>query len=458
MKRYLGFSFIARSSGRSAWPRTKSFHKTAREFSHDSKDAKIALVKKLPVPFLLSLDSKHYDSLTHQRLDIEFDKNCGKMRNRSTTENHQIHRHDVISIRDVLLNRDSQTYQINWSDGTHSIYAVQTISEALMRQNYDPSVNQVLWTGYTEDTVRQSTEISISFNDLLEDSGMEASIQALYKYGILLVTQTPVNDGGEAVAALGAALSGGSRKNETSLVSHYKDGRKSLVLSHGTDGPLRTLYGTVWSTTTAGQAGGASVADSSYGHEALPLHTDMTYMRDPPGLQIFTMKQPAVSGGESVFGDGFAAAELLKIEDPEAYRILSSVVRRYRSIDDETGWHLEAEAPIITLRNDHVVAIRHNDLDRLPDLPSSPNFSSENEFYSSLRMAHEKWDRILSSDEVRLVMKLKVGDTMVVANQRCFHGRYSFESSPSNPRSVSGCYVSQDDLCSRFRRLGLFHA
>jgi hypothetical protein len=39
-------------------------------------------------------------------------------------------------------------------------------------------------------------------------------------------------------------------------------------------------------------------------------------------------------------------------------------------------------------------------------------------------------------------------------SQRCFHGRKSFISSEEHPRVVMGCYVSQDELYSRFRMEG----
>jgi alpha-ketoglutarate-dependent taurine dioxygenase len=99
------------------------------------------------------------------------------------------------------------------------------------------------------------------------------------------------------------------------------------------------LYGTVWSTTSGGQPEGTSIADSAYGIEGLPLHTDMTYHRDPPGLQIFTMVQPAGDGGgESIFCDGFAAADRLRKINPEAFVTLSETSRRYRGRERINTW------------------------------------------------------------------------------------------------------------------------
>jgi alpha-ketoglutarate-dependent taurine dioxygenase len=216
----------------------------------------------------------------------------------------------------------------------------------------------------------------------------------------------------------------------------------------------------------------ASVADSAYGYGGLPLHTDMAYAADPPGLQIFTMVQPAQrGGGASTYADGLAAAFELRAADPAAYRLLSTTVRRFRCIDRQTGWHLEASAPVIRLcENDYVphsndsylqsarvVSIRHNDLDRLPDLPP-PGCEEErdvNAFYQDLAHAHAVWDSILASDGLRLEIFLQPGETMIVNNHRCFHGRCSFEVNADDPaRMISGCYVSGDELRSRFRQEG----
>ena len=175
----------------------------------------------------------------------------------------------------------------------------------------------------------------------------------------------------------------------------------------------------MWATTTGAQASGTSIADSAYGNDALPLHTDMTYLQDPPGLQIFTMVQPALTGGESVFCDGFAVADTLKSMDLQAFNILSNTSRTFHSKDNETGWHLKATGPVIQERDGRIIGIRHNDLDRLTDLPPSYCVDSNeiDAFYDGLIRSHKNWDSLIAQDRFRLVMKLKRGDTMVVANQ-----------------------------------------
>jgi len=199
----------------------------------------------------------------------------------------------------------------------------------------------------------------------------------------------------------------------------------------------------------------SSVADSAYTTDALPLHTDMTYLHTPPGLQLFCMAQPAIpskdtslGNGESTYGDGYAMTLHLKKHYPDVYKTFTTLKRRYRCIDPSNGWFLETLEPLIKVSDqDSFVSLRHNDLDRLPDL------LLDDDFYKELEDMHSVWDGIVNDETFRVCIDLQAGDMMVIANQRCMHGRYSFQLS-STPRTIIGCYVSQEELNSRFRMEG----
>ena len=408
----------------------------------------------LPTHFLRDSDLNSFDKTTSQRNNVQFNTETGKP---EVTK--PISTEKPVSIDNYTIHQSNQC-EIHWSDGTSSQHDIHALKQRYLDWKRCRPEDRILWQGLTEEDVRLSSDLSISFGALISEdgSGMSRAIKSLYQYGVLLITDTPVDDDGVGIAALGASLSGGSVKDSpsSSLLANYRLGGTEVVLPDGTDGPLRTLYGGVWATTSAGQPSGTSVADSAYGNDALPLHTDMTYLQDPPGLQIFTMVQPAVHGGESVFCDGFAVAQTLREKDPIAFDILSQTNRTYHSRDEVTGWYLRATGPVIEVRDGRFIRIRHNDLDRLPDLPPSDivEKTAMEAFYNELERAHEQWDSLIAQDRFRLVMKLGRGDTMVVANQRCFHGRYSFTSTAESPRSVMGCYIGQDELSSRFRMEG----
>lgn len=424
---------------------------TARSASSVTTSSERPAILELPVPFLWASDAANFDAVTHQRTDVTFDGHSGKPAAASTLPYAAV----VAPSSPRMLQCEETTtgFCIQWQDGNESVFSKEWVNDQLQLWKTDLH-ERILWTNLDEAAIRESSTLTMPFAHLLTEAGMQDALRTLYQYGILLVQETPVDDNGVGVAALGAALGGGAVKNQLSIWQTYQEGSTDLVLPHGTDGPLRTLYGTVWATSSASQAAGSSTADSAYGTEGLPLHTDMTYHRDPPGLQIFTMVHPATVGGASIFADGFAAAERLRESDPQAFALLSSISRRYRSKDSQTGWHLEATSPVIgTDEWGRLLYIRHNDLDRLPDLPPPHlNHAEVAAFYKELRDAHQAWDHILGDDATRLVMPLQSGDTMVVANQRCFHGRFGFQvATTGSPRSVTGCYVSQDELNSRFR-------
>jgi Taurine catabolism dioxygenase TauD, TfdA family len=366
----------------------------------------------LPKRFLRDSHEINFDPATKQRIDIQFDRDNGKPISNQFLNN----RYSIKSSK-----RKGSHFVVDWADGVTTNYSSTWIEQNLRRWK-KPVMTRKLWTGLKEVDVRNSDTMSIQFERLIYDEdGMSRALRTIYDYGILLVKETPIDDGGAAIAAMASAVSGSSKKNQisASLIETYRNGGREIVLSNGTDGPLRTLYGTVWFTTSDVQPEGTSVADSAYGQGSLPLHTDMTYLQSPPGLQIFTMIQPAASGGESVYADGLAVCDILRNEDPRAFQILSSTPRRYHCIDHETGWHLEASGKLINACSGEVIGIRHNDLDRLPDLPSYlENDSLHYElFYEELAHAHAKWDSILSRDSIRLVIKLRPGDTIILENQ-----------------------------------------
>mmetsp|Transcript_11743 Transcript_11743/g.19114 ORF Transcript_11743/g.19114 Transcript_11743/m.19114 type:complete len:458 (-) Transcript_11743:69-1442(-) len=371
---------------------------------------------------------------------------------------------------------------------------------------------RVLWSNWTEDTVRdpKASPILFEYDHLVRNtnnpSTEERLLKVLYQYGLVLITGTPTYTDSLPSDAMSEATKGtlaadtSSNANKESAESAIR--RLASMVGYN---PLQTLWGGgVWSTSSSssfykndadgeGNEGtvGASTNDSAYGSASLPLHTDMAYVSNPPGVQVFLMVQPAeatasssTSGesslsnttpkddnksitpmGQSVYLDGFCAAQQLLLENPEAFRLLATTARRYDCIDDEEGWHLEATGPIIETTGPRggnkwgpVKSIRHNDLHRLPDLPPYPILGSavndSDSFYGKLRRAHDAWDDILGRDSMRLVIELQPGDCVLVANQRCFHGRYAFEASKF-PRVVMGCYVGMDELSSKWRKIGL---
>mmetsp|Transcript_19133 Transcript_19133/g.40324 ORF Transcript_19133/g.40324 Transcript_19133/m.40324 type:complete len:201 (+) Transcript_19133:1-603(+) len=144
----------------------------------------------------------------------------------------------------------------------------------------------------------------------LHHSEDERLLKALYQYGLVLITGTPSFTDSIPLDVMSEATKNTLARNSGNDTNESAESAilnlASIIGYH----PLHTLYGSgVWSTSSyssfynndvdsgSEEASGAdgssaSTADSAYGSTSLPLHTDMTYMSTPPGVQIFLMVQP----------------------------------------------------------------------------------------------------------------------------------------------------------------------
>ncbi|CAH0522105.1 unnamed protein product [Peronospora belbahrii] len=205
----------------------------------------------------------------------------------------------------------------------------------------------------------------------------------------------------------------------------------------------RTIYGTMWTTNPTNEAEGYN--DTALTNLELLHHTDGTYMRDPPGLQIFNCVAQAGTGGESRYVDSFHVTETLKKEDPEAFRVLSTTALPYFAVDNDA--YLATMEPLIRVDYaGNIVQFRHNDYDRAPLTHLS--FAEVGEFYK----AHRTLLDIMRRPEMEFCTKLQVGNMVVVDNQRVLHGRHAFQG---GDRALVGCYIGQTEYESRLRVLGI---
>ena len=60
---------------------------------------------------------------------------------------------------------------------------------------------------------------------------------------------------------------------------------------------------------------------AAYTSDALPLHTDLPYYTQPPGVQLLhsVTAVPPTNGGRSLLADGLAVAHELRQRNPSAY-------------------------------------------------------------------------------------------------------------------------------------------
>lgn len=200
-------------------------------------------------------------------------------------------------------------------------------------------------------------------------------------------------------------------------------------------------------------------ANLAYSALAIAPHTDNPY-RDPvPTVQLLHCLASAAEGGDSGLVDGFAAAGLLRAEDPRAFGILTRTPVTFRYSDQAAD--LRATMPMIGLDpRARIREIRFNNRSMQP-LPlsalasrtgprtaggdahagaASPEPSAADAFYRAYRAFAE----ILLRPELMLTFRLSPGDCVVFDNTRILHARTAFTS--AGRRHLQGCYADLDGV------------
>lgn len=184
--------------------------------------------------------------------------------------------------------------------------------------------------------------------------------------------------------------------------------------------------------------------NAAYTAIGLALHTDLPNWRQPPDIQLLYCLENEAEGGESIFADGFAAAESLRQQDPEAFRILSETPIDFRFQDEEQD--ISTRAPVLTLDHDgHMIEVRFNnwirDSLRLPAHAIDAWYAAYRQFW-----------QLLHSPEHQLDFALAPGQMIAFDNRRVLHGRRAFDPSTGR-RHLQGTYLDLDMCESRLRVL-----
>ena len=151
----------------------------------------------------------------------------------------------------------------------------------------------------------------------------------------------------------------------------------------------------------------------------IPPHTDGTYYEDVPGLQIFHCISGSYSGGLTSLIDGFAVAERMRAQHPDAFAVLCSVRLPFRYIGD--GYHLSNRTHVFTLDDTgRVVQFRYNNCDRAPldaatlvpvlqaAAPPIADAITYERVYDALQRLHE----LLDDSSMQVQFKLAPGKVM----------------------------------------------
>ena len=184
----------------------------------------------------------------------------------------------------------------------------------------------------------------------------------------------------------------------------------------------------------------ADADSNAYTAFNLPLHTDLPTRELQPGLQFLHCLVNDAEGGDSRFVDGFAIAQTLRQEDPDAYRLLCEIPVEFRNKDRRSDYR--CLAPVIALDAlGEVAEIRMANFLRGPlNLPPQwvlPYYRAYRRFIEMTREARFQFHQ-----------RLEAGQLWCFDNRRTLHARDAFDPA-SGARHFQGCYVDRDELLSR---------
>ncbi|RAU45074.1 MULTISPECIES: gamma-butyrobetaine dioxygenase [unclassified Pseudomonas] len=188
----------------------------------------------------------------------------------------------------------------------------------------------------------------------------------------------------------------------------------------------------------------ADADSNAYTAFNLPLHTDLPTRELQPGLQFLHCLINDASGGDSLFVDGFAVAEALHQEAPQAYRLLCEVPVEFRNKDRRSDYR--CEAPVIARDAwDEVTEIRLANFLRGP-------FNTEPDVMLPFYRAYRRFIEMTRETRFQFRQRLEAGQLWCFDNRRILHARDAFDPA-SGARHFQGCYVDRDELLSRIRVL-----
>ena len=161
-------------------------------------------------------------------------------------------------------------------------------------------------------------------------------------------------------------------------------------------------YGGFWDFTSD-----LKHSDTAYTPLPLPAHTDTTYYGQSAGLQLFHCLKVSATGGESLLVDGYKAAQLLRSEHPDSYKILSRTPVPAHSAGDPNFFFQVRSKPILChdlVGTGELVQVRWNNDDRsaMSDFPGEGGVDA---FYEAIR----RWNEILTRRDMEYWFQLVPG-------------------------------------------------
>ena len=175
-------------------------------------------------------------------------------------------------------------------------------------------------------------------------------------------------------------------------------------------------------------------------------HIDDAFYYSPPGIDVFHCLVNTDVGGMSTYVDGFAIAESLRADEPDAFDALTTLpVTHVRRHPGEIN--LRSRGPVIRLDEfGRPSGIRYFDRALGPlDVPPD----DIDRLYDAIRAFSHR----MLSPEFTAAIRVEPGQGVLIDNHRVMHGRTEFDA--ASGRHIRLCHVPRDEFHGRLRELSL---
>uniref|UniRef100_A0A1I8FT59 TauD domain-containing protein n=1 Tax=Macrostomum lignano TaxID=282301 RepID=A0A1I8FT59_9PLAT len=173
----------------------------------------------------------------------------------------------------------------------------------------------------------------------------------------------------------------------------------------------------------------------------LGLHVDLPFYKDHTGSSCCTASpSPTTSqGGENFFSDGFHAANLLKVANSDAYKMLTTRLVDFYDYgtDHLADFHMLCRQRVISDGEYEMICYNNQVRDTYLNMPAD----QVQLFYDALKA----FDTLLHGEQCSVSTKLKEGDIVTFDNRRVLHGRNSYTVHGTAERHLEGAYLRWDE-------------
>ena len=174
-------------------------------------------------------------------------------------------------------------------------------------------------------------------------------------------------------------------------------------------------------------------------------HVDAPTREYMVGLMCFHCLANTVSGGDSYWVDGYQVAQRLREEDPEAYRLLTTIPWRTGNRSPDTAY--QHDAPIVCLD-------RHGNPGDIRDIhwlrePLIADFDLIEPMYR----AYRAWSQLTRDPANQIRRRLEPSQTAISDNRRVLHARTTYDEAAGGRRHMHACYSEREELDSAIRLL-----